>query len=260
MQRHRAIGRRVAGVVLLAAGVALGACSDDDDNTNSAESSTTEAADQTSTTASSTTAVSQGCSDPAPEMSQPANTGEIVDIDGDGRRDTAWLASPASGGRELGVLTAAGGGDRVMIDSASPVALTLLVADADEQPPVELFVSDNRTVQLWTFVDCSLQPVTDTSDQPYQFDLGFRGTGTGVGCIDADGDGRRDLVGLNVTATTDTTVEWSRTIIERDGVQASNGPTDTGTYRRSEDDAEIELLYTVTCGDASIDQDGIRQP
>jgi hypothetical protein len=158
------------------------------------------------------------------------------------------------------VLTAAGGGDRVMIDSASPVALTLLVADADEQPPVELFVSDNRTVQLWTFVDCSLQPVTDASGQPYQFDLGFRGTGTGVGCIDADGDGRRDLVGLNVTATTDTTVEWSRTIIERDGVQASNGPTDTGTYRRSEDDAEIELLYTVTCGDASIDQDGIRQP
>lgn len=90
------------------------------------------------------------------------------------------------------------------------------------------------------------------------------GYGTGVGCADADadadGDGRRDLLGLNVTGSSDTTVDWSRTIIERDGLQASNGATDTGTYQRPADDAQIELLYTVSCGDLTIDDDGIRQP
>jgi len=63
-------------------------------------------------------------------MSQPADQGEVVDIDGDGHPDTAWLASPGNGGRELGVVTAAGGGDKVAIDSASPVELSLLVVDA----------------------------------------------------------------------------------------------------------------------------------
>ena len=226
--------------------------------------SSTETTEEVTTTAppteQSTTTPAAGCTGTAPTMSQPANQIEIVDVDGDGQRDIAWLASPGNGGRELGVRTAAGGGDSVRIESASPSALTLLVADADEEAPVELFVSDNRTVQLCAFSDCSLQPVTDPQGEPYLFDLGFRGNGTGLGCIDADGDGTRDLVGLNITSSDDTTVEWSRTIIEREGLVASNSATDTGTYRRPADDARIAALSTVTCGDLTIDRDGIRQP
>lgn len=83
---------------------------------------------------------------------------------------------------------------------------------------------------------------------------------TGVGCVDADGDGQRDLVGLNITSSDDTTVEWTRTIIERDGLQASNGARDSGTYRRGRDDAAIAALSTVTCGGLTIHDDGLRQP
>jgi hypothetical protein len=81
-----------------------------------------------------------------------------------------------------------------------------------------------------------------------------------VGCVDVDGDGRTELVGLNVTASDDTTVRWSRTVIERDGVQAANGAQDTGTFRRPADDAAIELLFGVSCGEQTLTADGLLQP
>lgn len=191
-------------------------------------------------------------------MPSGAASGEIVDADGDGRRDTAWLAGQPDGSRQLGITTASGGGDAVEVQSASPVGLVLLAVDADRQPPVELLVSDNRTVQLWALADCTLQPVIGPDGAPYLFDLGFRGTGTGVGCRDTDGGSR--LVGLNVTTDDGTTVEWSRTVIELDGLEASHGPTDTGTFRRPGDDRAIDLLHTVSCGDLTITENGIRQP
>jgi hypothetical protein len=200
------------------------------------------------------------CTGTAPAMSQPAQQMEIIDVDGDGRRDTAWLASPGNGAREMGIVTAAGGGDKVTVGSAAPFPLSLLVAEADGEPPVELFVSDNRSVQLWTFVDCELQPVTDADGDPYVFDRGFTGYGTGVGCIDADGDGRRDLVGLNVTGLDEPTVDWSRTIIERDGTVATNGATDTGTFHQPADADRIAQLYDVTCGDLTMADDSVTQP
>ena len=250
---------------------ALAACSGDDDDSSgkagSAATTTTRSNATTSTTKASsssngptTTANGKGCTGTPPTVGQPANKGAVVDVDGDRKRDTAWLASPGNGKREMGVLTAAGGGDKVQVDSASPVALTLLVADADNQAPVEFFLSDNRTVQLWAFADCKLQQVKDGRGAPYLFDLGFRGNGTGVGCVDADHDGDRDLVGLNVTKRTDTRVDWKRTIIERVALRAANGHSDTGHYALPADAAKVELLYTVSCGNLDIKRDGIRQP
>jgi hypothetical protein len=255
-----------AFLLLVAAG-----CGDDDD-TSTGTTTTREATSTPSTSSpssettggsSATSAPSpsgEGCAGDGPQV--PAGTGvgsgQIVDVDGDGRPDTGWLAVHQDGSRQLGVATAAGGGDAVAIDSASPVALTLLVVDADEQPPVELFVSDGRTVELWAFADCRLAPVTNPEDEPYLFDLGFRGTGTGVGCRDVRGG--RELVGLNVTDDNGTEVDWTRTVIERDGLAASNGLTDDGRFERPADDAAIELLHTVSCDDVTITNDGIRQP
>jgi hypothetical protein len=260
----------VAILLLVAA-----ACGDDDD-TSTGTTTTRPATSTTSSTSSSssgsgsgtsggsaTTAGSssgEGCAGGGPRVPEGAGvgSGQIVDVDGDGRPDTGWLAAHEDGSRELGVATAAGGGDVVTIESASPVALTLLAIDADEQAPVELFVSDNRTVQLWAFADCRLAPVTNPEGEPYLFDLGFRGTGTGVGCRDVRGG--RQLVGLNVTDDNGTEVDWTRTVIERDGLAASNGPTDEGRFERPADDDAIELLHTVSCDDVTITSDGIRQP
>lgn len=273
-------GRRVTGplrtfslVMAVIAVVLAGACSDDDDTstgsttTRGPSSTTTEAPTSTtsaSTSSTSSTAVDgasgEGCGGDGPAVpeGQGVGAGSIVDVDGDGRADTGWLAVDTDGSRQLGVSTAAGGGDVVTIDSASPNVLTLLAVDADEQPPVELFVSDGRTVELWAFADCGLAQVTNPQDEPYLFDLGFRGTGTGVGCRDLDGG--RQLVGLNITDDDGTVVDWTRTVIERDGLRASNGSTDEGRFRRPGDDAAIELLHTVSCDDMTIDEDGIQQP
>ncbi|HEY8543467.1 MAG TPA: hypothetical protein VIL36_00405 [Acidimicrobiales bacterium] len=198
--------------------------------------------------------VPTACTEPV-EREQPANEGRVDDLDGDGEPDTVWVASPGGGLRVLGVATAAGGGAKVEIESASPVPIQVLVADADGTPPVELFVSDGRGVQLWAFQDCRLQPVTDPGGRPYLFDLGLRGYGTGVGCVDGQ------LVGLNVTTEdADGTVHWARTVITRDGLVADEGTTTEGTYRRPGDDAAIELLHQVTCGDRTLAADGIAQP
>ena len=45
------------------------------------------------------------------------------------------------------------------ISSASPVARSLLVADADGDGRSELFFSDGRTVDLYAFDACTVTPV-----------------------------------------------------------------------------------------------------
>jgi len=199
-----------------------------------------------------------GCTTAGPGMPAGANSGRVPDVDGDGEQDTLWLARSADGGRPMGVDTSAGGHVEARVDSAAPIALRVLVADVDATPPVELLVSDGRSTQLWAFADCALVPVTDPAGEPYLFDHGLRGTGTGVGCV-GRGDDRR-LVGLNVVADDGTTVRWERTTIERDGLVADEGATESGTFTRPADDARIDLLRSVTCGDRTLAEDGIAQP
>jgi hypothetical protein len=189
-----------------------------------------------------------------------ARTEEVVDVDGDGRRDTAYTAYTSGDLSDLrfGIVTAAGGTSSVPFESASPVERRGMVVDADERGPVEIFLSDGRGAALDVFVDCRITPVLDDRAEPYSFDRGFRGTGTGFGCMDADGDGRRDLVGLlgGFQAESRPTVEWSRTIIGLDGTTARNGRTDHGTYQRGRDDARIDRLFQFTCGDLTM-QDAV---
>jgi hypothetical protein len=73
--------------------------------------------------------------------------------------------------------------------------------------------------------------------------------GTGIGCIDADGDGHRDLVGLDEQVAVAGKVPWTRTIVTLHGTEARNGAKSSGTYTSPADDQAIALLHQVTCGD-----------
>ena len=274
MMRHRRARAHAALATVLATALVAGACSGDDgeaadDTTGSSRATATTGTATTAPAGPATTAAGgsgttsgagagDGCTGDAPPVPDGAAEGEVADVDGDGRADRAYLATGPEVTRLVGIVTAAGGGAQVEVESASPQPLSLLVVDADEAPPVELFVSDGRTVQLWAFADCAVAPVTNPEGAQYEFDLGFRGTGTGIGC--REGGGGRQLVGLNVTEDDGTTVTWTRTVIERDGLAAANGATDGGTFAHGEDDAAIELLHTVSCGGLTIREDGIRQP
>lgn len=186
-----------------------------------------------------------------------AGVGRVPDLDGDGRPDRVWVGADGST-RLVGVITAAGGGDVLGLPTASPVPLSAVVVDVDLQPPTEILVSDNRTVWLFVFDECGLQPVVGSDGTPWIFDLGFRGTGTGVGCLTDEGG--RALAGLNITDTRRDAVEWTRTVVRLDGARATAGPTETGVFRQPEGAGAIELLHTVACGDVTIGEDGIHQP
>ncbi len=178
----------------------------------------------------------------------------MVDVDADGRPDTAWIETASDGTVTVGVVTAAGGGVTRLFQSASPVTRSILVVDTDQRPPVEFLASTGRSVQLWAFQDCAIVDITDSQGDPYVFSLGFTDIGTGVGCVTIDGV--QELVGLDAKENGDT-VEWSRTIVDLDGTRAQNGATSTGTFTRPGDDQKIDLLRQVTCGEMTIDKDGL---
>lgn len=92
----------------------------------------------------------------------------------------------------------------------------------------------------------------------YQFDLGFRGTGTGVGCVDADSNDSPDLVGLNlILDPAGDPLEIDRTVITLAGPVAGAGTTDVLTAL---DPQEVELARGITCGELRIAEDGVTLP
>jgi len=228
-------------------------------STSSASSASTVAATSAPATTAASAPVGQACTSGAPPIPAGAVQKPIIDVDGDGKADTGWIAE-VDGKVTVGIDTAAGGGATATFDSASPVGRTLLVANADEKGPAEVFLDDGRLVQLDAFVGCKIVPVTNPQGQHYEFGLGFTDVGTGIGCVDT-GSGRQ-LVGLSIDQGTSnqTTVHWSRTVVALDGTKAKNGATTKGTYTRPADDAKVALLSSVTCGDQTIAKDGIALP
>ncbi|MCV7198430.1 hypothetical protein [Mycobacterium angelicum] len=188
---------------------------------------------------------------------------QIGDVDGDGLPDALWIGrfAAASGAmtRVVGVSTASGANTDVEISSASPIPLRALAIDAQDNGGYQVVVSDGRSAQLYVFAECRLQTVVDSHyGRPFLFDLQNRaGNGTGVGCSDL-GDGRH-LVGLQALPVN--TDQWTirRTEIDLDGNRASIGRSDTLTATSAQDPA-VTSAQTISCGNLTIDQDGVQQP
>lgn len=223
--------------------------------TGTGSASSTAAAPASSSTASPSptggSGTGAGCTGGAPSvMPAGAAQGPVADVDGDGRPDTAWIATEASGEVRVGIVTAAGGRAERAFTSASPVTRSILVVDVNPDTPPLVLANDGRTVQLWAVIDCSIVDVLNKSGQPYTFSLGFTDIGTGVGCDTVDG--RQELVGLDTGEAQGNSVPWTSTVVEVRGNQARNGEVVSGTYTRGTpaEDAAIERLHGVTCGDA----------
>lgn len=186
------------------------------------------------------------------------------DLDGDGQADSIFLqAEPEP--QVVYVLDSGGAGSAPIPVAASADGTikqpTIIgAADADEDGRDEVFVEryvgsavvPMTLVQVARLVDCQLVFVQNVAGEPYAFKVkSVTAYGYGVGCVDADGDGRSDLVGLEAEASTisDGAVEWTRTIVDLEGAQATNGPVDTGTFLRPQEDEAIALLGDVSCGE-----------
>jgi hypothetical protein len=166
-----------------------------------------------------------------------------------GMIETLWAA-------DHGMVGITGFGD-VQVLSASPLPLAALVIDAQDNGDHQLIISDGRQAHLYVLSECRIKTVADSQGVPFLFDLGNRrGNGAGVGCSDL-GDGRH-LVGLQAVQDGGGWVVH-RTEIDLDATTATIGRSDSVTGASAQDPA-VTSAMTITCGDSTIDRDGVQQP
>jgi len=163
----------------------------------------------------------------------------------------------------FGLTTASGATVFAEPDVAGGAEPEVLTADVDGQGAVVVLVSGSRDVQLFTFLDCQLQPVMNRDNEQYRFDRTGE-NGDGVACADVDGDGAPELLGLKLstaagTLTDGDSVTVTRTVVELDGSRATNGESDTVELTLPADENALEAATTVTCGDLAISTDGISR-
>lgn len=251
---------------LAAAGLLLAGCGTDDGGGGASSSSpatSAPASDPATTTpaptasAEPTPAVGAGCAATDGGIPDGAASTEIVDVDGDGRADTAWITGGAD--RTFGVTTASGATFSAPIESASPIPASAVVnvvgADATPIALVDL----GRQAQLFSLADCAVTQTTDQGGQPYVFDRGFGDQGTGVGCTAVDGV--LQLAGLLATEEGD---GWTvtRTLVDLTdaGKVATNGTVEVVAQGAAATDAVVTTAQEVSCGDLVAGAGGLSEP
>ncbi len=189
-------------------------------------------------------AAADGCAPGRPPLdadSTPVDNGDMLWVSRDG---VVGVTSP-------------GGTGSVRVPNAGPQPLRALMFDAENNGQWQLIVSNGRVAHLFAVTGCEIAPVIGPDGKPFLFDLqNLRGNGTGVGCIDF-GDGRV-LVGLQALPQRNRWVVH-RTEIDVDGTAATIGRSDTVTADSDQDPA-VTSAQTITCGQRTMNQDGVRQP
>jgi hypothetical protein len=154
----------------------------------------------------------------------------------------------------VGITTVLGYG-QATVEDPSPLPLRALLIDAQQNGDHQIIVSAGRDAHLYTVSGCTITTVVDQQGVPFLFDLGHRrGTGDGIGCSDL-GDGRR-LVGLlQIAGGGRLTVR--RNEIDLNVAAVTLGRSDTVTATSDRDPAWTTAA-TISCGDRTIDQDGVQ--
>lgn len=206
------------------------------------------------------TAAAPGCPPGGIPVPPGAATRQIGDVDGDGLPDTLWVGKWQSPDgamtRAVGIATASGADSDVPVVSASPIPLRALAIEV--QDGHQVIASVGRSAPLYAFADCRLQTVVDSHyGRPFVFDLeNLAGNGTGVGCSEIGG--ARHLVALQALGSGG---QWTvrRTEIDLNGLRATTGTSDTLTATSAQDPA-VTTAQTISCGERTIDQDGVQEP
>jgi len=253
---NRRRGWIIALAVLLAAAVGVVVyllVTADDEGAEPVASSTTSQSPSSSPEPSQepsgepSTEAAAGCAPNDETAPAGADVVTVIDVDGDGRPDQAWLSGGA--GREFGITTASGATFSATIDSASPVPASAIVNRVQaDQIPIAL-VDLSREALVYSLAGCAVTPVANEQGQPYTFDLGFAGTGTGVGCSTDAGSLR--LAGLNAVADDAGTYTVTRTFVDldADGRHATNAAPEQVALGAGADEPVVTTAQEVSCGE-----------
>lgn len=255
----------LAAVVVVAVVVWLVVRDDGGDGATAASPSPTATATQDDAaspdpSSSPTTTGAAGCAETDDATPEGAATHEIVDVDGDGAADAAWLTGGAE--RRFGITTASGATFSTAIDSASPQrasAVVNVVAAGEATAPIAL-VDTGREVLLYSAADCDLAATLNLAGAPYTFDKGFTGQGTGVGCTEVDD--ALHLAGLNATSADGSSFTVERTFVDLDdgALNASNGDEATVATNAGPDDPVVVTAQETSCGEMVVGEDGPVEP
>lgn len=215
-----------------------------------------------STGGGSTRTPSAGCTADGTGVPAGVVSNLTIDVDGDGKADTEWIQTDSGGQVLLGITTASGATFGAHFSSASPIARSMLVADATGNGEIVALAGDGRQANLFVVDGCHLTPATNDQGSQYTFDLGFGAYGTGIGCSQVVGTSGRQLVGLklNLDASGNPT-SVDRTVVQLDGTRATNGPSDSIDVRgRAVSDPAVTTAREITCATRTLSADGVRQP
>lgn len=173
----------------------------------------------------------------------------LRDLDGDGEAEGIAIAgSGLQVARSNGVVTplADAGG------TITSVGLADVNGNGFDNLVVRTLGPAGERVVLARLDDCALEFVRDVQDAPYAFDIGERdGVLVGMGCVDVDGDGELDLVGLSSRLDGPEYVV-QRTVVEVAGGRAFDSATDTVRVPAADAEA-VALIRGATCGDNPLD-------
>jgi hypothetical protein len=199
----------------------------------------------------------RGCAANGGRVPTNATRAVTIDVDRDGERDQVWYSQRDR--QRVGVATASGLVVDIVGISAKPV-IGVTVYNVDQRGPIELLVDDGALAHLYVFRHCELEPIIGPDDDPYQFDLGYLGNGTGVRCEDVDGDRRRDLTGVNFVDNGDGTATLSSTVVELDEAIARHGHHEERRVRLDPGDPHpAQPSQGVKCGSPDITAEMIDQ-
>lgn len=258
---HRLVRWAPAGLAVVAlllagcGGGGPGGIYGSDSPSPSAAASTTPA--PTTSEASPSATTGPGCS--PTEIGAPADAifVQVIDVDGDGRPDKAWISGGS--GRSFGITTASGATFSTPIVSASPVPAKGVVNKVGADGTPIAIVDVEREALVYSLADCSITQTKNAEGAAYTFDRGFGDEGTGVGCSTVGGV--LQLAGLLATQEgAGWTVTQTLVDLSNNGTLATNGEKSVVATGAAATDPVVVTAKEVSCGDVVAGQDGLVEP
>lgn len=171
-----------------------------------------------------------------------------------GQAATLWLSDT-----KVGIQTPQGY-SAAAIESPSPLQRSALMIDAQQDGKYQVIVDTGREAILYVVSGCTIAPAVDEQGLSFRFDIGHRrAVGDGIGCSDL-GDGRHLVQLLQLRDDRDNPLmAVRRTEVDLDGPLATIGRSDTVTAT-SEQDSAWTTAAAISCGDLTMERDGIAAP